>query len=124
MEMVIEETLEQARAQLAGAEIVPVSEPEVFDEEVIEVEEEAVGVEAESLDEETELLPPEMPKAEDEMPPDLVSAVEIEEIRKQLVNAGIEGNELETIMDQVRNLPRELVGDLIDSILQKGSDKP
>ncbi|MHA2162961.1 MAG: hypothetical protein ACXABF_11110 [Candidatus Thorarchaeota archaeon] len=124
MEMVIEETLEQARAQLAGAEIVPVSVPEVFDEEVIEVEEEAVGVEAESLDDEIELIPPKMPKAEDEMPPDLVSAAEIEEIRKQLVNAGIEGNELETIMDQVRELPKELVGDLIDSILKKGGDKP
>jgi hypothetical protein len=117
MEKVIEETLEQARAQLAGKEIVPVSEPEVFEEEVIEIEEEP-------LDEEVERIPPEMPKAEDELPPDLVSAAEIKEIRKQLVKAGIEGVELETIMEQVRNLPRELVGDLIDSILQKGGDKP
>ena len=117
MEKVIEETLEQARAQLAGTKIIPVSEPVVS-------EEEAMVVEEESLDEDVELIPPEMLKAEDEMPPDLVSAVEIKEIRKQLVNAGIEASELETIMEQVRNLPKELVGDLIDSIIQKGSDKP
>ena len=40
MEMIIEETLEQARAQLAGTEVVPVPEPEVIEDEVIEVEEE------------------------------------------------------------------------------------
>jgi hypothetical protein len=109
MEKIHEETLEQARARIAGKEAAPISEPEVGDEE--------------ALPEETEPKQPDLPKAKDELPPDLVDEEEIGQIRKKLVEAGIPSHELETIMEQVQELPKELVDDLIDSILKKGGDK-
>jgi hypothetical protein len=110
MEKVREETLEQARALITGEAIVPISEPIVAEEE--------------ALPEEIEPVPPVLPKAKDELPPDLVTEEEIEQIRKKLVKAGIGGHELDIIMKQVQELPRELVEDLIDSILKREGDKP
>jgi hypothetical protein len=108
MEKVLEETLEQARAQIAGKGIAPLSEP---------------VVEEESIPEEAEPTQPDLSKAKDELPPDLVSEEEVEQIRKKLVEAGISGQELEMIMAQVHELPKELVDDLIDSILKRGGGK-
>jgi hypothetical protein len=108
MEKVLEETLEQARAQIDGKGIAPVSEP---------------VVEEESIPEEAEPAQPDLSKAKDELPPELVSEEEVEQIRKRLVEAGISGNELEMIMTQVHELPKELVDDLIESILKRGGGK-
>jgi hypothetical protein len=108
MEKVLEETLEQARAQIAGKGIAPVSEP---------------VVEEESVPEEAEPTQPDLSKAKDELPPELVSEEEIGQIRKKLVEAGISGQELEMIMTQVHELPKELVDDLVDSILKRGGGK-
>jgi hypothetical protein len=108
MEKVLEETMEQARAQIAGKGIAPVSES---------------VVEEDSIPEEAEPTQPDLSKAKDELPPDLVSEEEVEQIRKKLVEAGISGQELEMIMAQVHELPKELVDDLIDSILKRGGDK-
>ncbi|MFX1438919.1 MAG: LamG-like jellyroll fold domain-containing protein [Promethearchaeota archaeon] len=110
IEKIREETLAQARAQIAGEEIAPPSEPVVIEEE--------------PLPEESEQKRPDLTKAKDELPPDLVSVEEIRAIRRKLVEAGIGGGELETIMEQVQELPKELVEDLINSILKKGGDKP
>ncbi|MFW9913726.1 MAG: hypothetical protein ACFFEU_14710, partial [Candidatus Thorarchaeota archaeon] len=110
IEKIREETLAQARAQIAGEEIAPPSKPVVIEEE--------------SLPEESEQKQPDLTKAKDELPPDLVSVEEIRNIRRKLVEAGIGGGELETIMQQVQELPKELVEDLINSILKKGGDKP
>jgi hypothetical protein len=110
MEKVLEETLEQARAQIAGEEIASISEPTVVEEK--------------APPEDIEPIQPDLSKAKDELPPELVSDEEIEQIRKRLVDAGLSGNELEIIMQQVQELPKELVDDLIDSILKKGGDKP
>jgi hypothetical protein len=108
MEKVLEETLEQARAQIAGKGIALVSEP---------------VAKKDSIPEEAEPTQPDLSKAKDELPPDLVSEEEVEQIRKKLVEAGISGQELEMIMAQVQELPKELVDDLIDSILKRGGDK-
>ncbi|NHJ13847.1 MAG: DUF2341 domain-containing protein [Candidatus Thorarchaeota archaeon] len=110
MEMVLKETLEQARAQLSGREAVPLSEPDIAEEEVSK--------------EDAEPIKPDAPKAEDELPPELLTEEEINEIRKKLIDAGIGGNELETIMEQVHELPKELADDLLRSILRKGGGKP
>ncbi|MFW9888304.1 MAG: hypothetical protein ACFFER_08990, partial [Candidatus Thorarchaeota archaeon] len=110
IEKVLEETLGQARAQIAGKKLVSISEPHVIKEDTPPKE-----VLKDSP-------PPQ--KAKDELPPELVSVDEIGEIRKKLVAAGIGGHELETIMEQVQELPKELVEDLVNSILKKGGDKP
>ncbi|MFX1271104.1 MAG: hypothetical protein ACFFAX_05405, partial [Promethearchaeota archaeon] len=110
IEKIHKETLEQARALIAGKVIAPPTEP-------------VVG-EKEEPPEKTELKKPDLSKAKDELPPELVSQEEIEQIRKRLVEAGIGGHELETIMEQVQDLPRDLVEDLINSILKKGGGKP
>jgi hypothetical protein len=110
MEKIHEETLEQARALIAGKGIAPPEEPAVVEEE--------------APPEKTEPKQPDLSKAKDELPPELVSQEEIEQIRKRLTDAGIKGKELEMIMAQVQELPKELVDDLIDSILKKGGEKP
>ncbi|MFW9884508.1 MAG: DUF2341 domain-containing protein [Candidatus Thorarchaeota archaeon] len=110
IEKIHKETLKQARALISGKEIVPPSEPVVSEEE--------------APPKKTVLKQPDLSKAKDELPPEIVSQDEIVQIRKRLVEAGIGGHELETIMEQVQDLPRDLVEDLINSILKKGGDKP
>jgi hypothetical protein len=110
IDKILEETLEQARAIISGKEIAPISERVVPEEK--------------SFPEEPDTSKPDLSKAKDELPPELVSEEETEHIRKKLVEAGISGNELEMIMAQVQELPKELVEDLIDSILKKGGEKP
>lgn len=109
MELILEETAAKARAILAGEEI--------------------EGV--------TKLEPVEVPKKPDELKPtdsaridfeevgstDLLSKSELKEIRKKLKNAGIKGTELDTIMDQTRELPRELAEELLKIILQKRGEE-
>jgi hypothetical protein len=110
MEMVLAETAERARAQLAGKELPPIPKPEIPKEE--------------PLPEDFELVQPEPLEAEEEIPSELLSEDEINDVRKQLVKAGVGDLELATIMEQVRELPRELVQELIDSILKKGGEEP
>jgi hypothetical protein len=76
------------------------------------------------LPEDFELVQPEPLEAEEEIPSELLSEDEINDVRKQLVKAGVGDLELATIMEQVRELPRELVQELIDSILKKGGEEP
>ena len=113
MEMILAETAEQARAQIAGKEFIP--KPKVPSEEAAERQIIQKDIESEA---------PKLLEVEEEMPTEYLRESEIEEVREQLVNAGIKENELDTIMGQVRELPRELVDELIDSILKKGGDKP
>jgi hypothetical protein len=109
MELIQEETAAKARAILAGEEI----------EGVIKLD------------------PVEVPKKPDELEPtdsaridfeevgstDLLSKSELKEIRKKLKNAGIKGTELDTIMDQTRELPRDLAEELLKIILQKRGEE-
>jgi hypothetical protein len=112
MEMVLEETAAQARSLLAGEEPVAVSAPEA-PEEIVEPEEPV----------ETEIAAPEPIQVEEDIVIDILSDDEIEEIRKKLVKAGIGKSELKTIIDQVRELPRDLVDELLKSVLGKGGEE-
>ncbi len=112
MEMVLEETAAQARALLAGEEPVTVITP-IEPEEPIEPPE----------PEETEVTKPEITEIEEDILVDVLSDDEIEEIRKKLIEAGISKNELKTIIDQVRELPRDLVDELLKSVLGKGGEE-
>ena len=108
MELILEETAAKARAVLAGEVIEEVTEPEPVEE----------SVEAERVEELEEAVPE--PLDFDEVDStDRLSEYELEEIRQRLMNAGIKRTELETIMDQTRELPRELAEELLKSILGK-----
>jgi len=112
MEMVLEETAAQARSLLAGEEPTAVITP-IIPEEIVEPSEPV----------ETEVARPEITEVEEDILIDVLSDDEIEEIRKKLIQAGVRKNELKTIIDQVRELPRELVDELLKSILGKGGEE-
>ena len=46
---------------------------------------------------------------------DKLSTFELEDLRKDLVRRGIQAHEIETIMEQVRDLPRDLADELLKS---------
>jgi hypothetical protein len=109
MELILEETAAKARAILAGEEIegVPKLEP-------VEVPKKPDGLEptvSARID------------FEEVSSTDLLSKSELKGIRKKLKNAGIKGTELDTIMDQTRELPRELAEELLKIILQKRGEE-
>jgi len=111
MELILEETAIKARAILAGEEIEEITAPKPVEEQ-IETEEVK----------EPERMIPEPVEFEEVISTDMLSDDELKEIRKRLTDAGIKGSELETIMDQTRELPRELAEELLKSILGKGGD--
>ncbi|MFX1485333.1 MAG: hypothetical protein ACFFCP_19340, partial [Promethearchaeota archaeon] len=111
METVLEETAAKARALLAGEEIEQVVEPELIAEESL----------PEELEEPKETLP-EAGEFEEVISSEMLSDAELREIRQQLVKAGIKGSELETIMEQTRELPKDLAEELLKSILKKGGE--
>jgi hypothetical protein len=85
-----------------------------------EKEEEAVRIVAEEEPEEEvkpDVAPPEDEAAE---PSDKLSQFELEELRRELESRGVPPHEIDTIMEQARVLPRELVEELVKSL---GRDK-
>ena len=112
MEMVLEETAAQAKSILAGEELPATPAPETPEKIVTPPEPEKM-----------EVAKPEFTEVEEDILVDLLSDHEIEEIRKKLQKAGISQNELKTIIDQVRELPRDLVDELLKSVLGDGGDK-
>ncbi|MFW9963940.1 MAG: DUF2341 domain-containing protein [Candidatus Sifarchaeia archaeon] len=111
MEMILEETAVKARAILAGEEIDLDIEPEPVKKHIAKEEVEEVG--------EAILEPMEVEEVDST---DMLGEDELKEIRQRLVEAGIKGSELETIMDQTRELPRELAEELLKSILGDGGE--
>ncbi|MHA2015002.1 MAG: hypothetical protein ACTSUH_04550 [Candidatus Thorarchaeota archaeon] len=75
-------------------------------------------------------VPPEAPKFEPEgvapgapaepgvpeLPADRLSPFELEELRKELEAKGVPAHEIDTIVEQAKNLPRDLVDELIRSL--------
>ncbi|MFQ5834141.1 MAG: hypothetical protein ACE5H4_15660 [Candidatus Thorarchaeota archaeon] len=91
-----------------GVPVVPEEKPMILVEEEEEapppVEEEEVTPEAER------------PEMEEVVPSDRLSEYEIEELRKELKARGVPPHEIDTIMEQAKVLPRELVGELVKSL--------
>jgi hypothetical protein len=112
MEVILEETAAKARAVLAGEEIEVVVEPKPLEERIIppEVEEPEEAI-------------PEPVEFEEVESAEMLDEDELKQIRKKLESAGIKGSELETIMDQARELPRALAEELLRSILGKGGEE-
>ncbi|MFW9810237.1 MAG: hypothetical protein ACFFE6_12745 [Candidatus Thorarchaeota archaeon] len=111
METVLEETAAKARAILSGEEIEQVAEPELIEAEYTPEE-----------FEEPEEAVLEAGEFEEVISSEMLSDDELREIRQQLVKAGIKGSELETIMEQTRELPKDLAEELLKSILKKGGE--
>ncbi|MFX1261581.1 MAG: hypothetical protein ACFFAZ_05805 [Promethearchaeota archaeon] len=83
---------------------------------VREKEEEAVRIVAEEEPEKEfkpEIAPPEEEAVE---PGEKLSQYELEELRKELESRGVPPHEIDTIMEQARVLPRELVEELVKSL--------
>ncbi len=91
-----------------GVPVAPEEKPMILVEEEEEapplVEEEEVTPEAE---------PPEMVEV---LPSDKLSEYEIEELRKELEARGVPPHEIDTIMEQAKVLPRELIEELVKSL--------
>ncbi|MFW9813894.1 MAG: DUF2341 domain-containing protein [Candidatus Thorarchaeota archaeon] len=111
MEEILEESAAKARASLTGEEI-----DQGFDREPVEEKYEPIEME------ELEKPPPEPVEFEEVDTTDILDESELKEMRRRLVDAGIDGSELATIMDQARELPRELAEELLKSILGKGGE--
>ncbi|MHA2201102.1 MAG: LamG domain-containing protein, partial [Candidatus Thorarchaeota archaeon] len=111
MEEILEESAAKARTSLAGEEI-----DQVFDREPVEEKSEPIDME------EPEKTPPPAIEFEEFETAEILDESELKKIRKQLVDAGIKDSELETIMEQARELPRELAEELLKSILGKGGE--
>ncbi|NOR39149.1 MAG: hypothetical protein GQ580_06145, partial [Candidatus Thorarchaeota archaeon] len=87
---------------------------------------EAPGVEPIVLSSETVILPPEDVKAEDVVttikreaeatPSDRLSDHEIKELKKNLEQRGVPPHEIDTILEQAKSLPRDLVDELVKSL--------
>ncbi|UCE11587.1 MAG: hypothetical protein JSW61_06540, partial [Candidatus Thorarchaeota archaeon] len=115
VEEVLEEIQAEASRRVAGEEII-----DITGLEVIPVEERVI-----LLPEEEEVERPPEEDISDEIirdfeeaatPSDKLSQFELEELRKDLEGRGVPAHEIETIMEQARELPRDLVEELVKSL--------
>ena len=109
---ILERIQAEARARLSGEEgelpVDIVTEPDA--DAVVLVEEET----------EPEVEEKVTPKDFEEEPSeDRLSPYEIEELRKDLESRGVPPHEIDTIIDQAKVLPRELVDELVKSLEKK-----
>ncbi|MFW9974198.1 MAG: Ig-like domain-containing protein, partial [Candidatus Thorarchaeota archaeon] len=115
----IEETLaniqQEALRRLGGEEteepVEPV-EPEVDERVFLEEEEKDEVVHKETITPEYESAAEEAPEIES----DKMTLYEIEELRKDLERKGVPPHEIETIIEQAKALPRDLVDELVKSL--------
>jgi phosphoribosylaminoimidazole-succinocarboxamide synthase len=116
VDKVVEKTRAQAVRQLRGEEAgLEVVVPGVPDEKpivLVDEKEEIPEVEEEEI-----VVPDEAPPDEEVAPPsEKLSDYEIEELRKELTARGVPPHEIDTIMEQAKVLPRELVEELVKSL--------
>ncbi|MFX1272157.1 MAG: hypothetical protein ACFFAX_10750, partial [Promethearchaeota archaeon] len=106
VEEILNQVAAQAARQLEGVEE-EIPAPQILDvkpEVAEEVEEPIVG-EPEEAEEMIEVIMD-----------DRLSTFEIEDIKIELVRRGVPAHEIDTIIEQVKDLPRELVDELIKSV--------
>ncbi|MHA2355818.1 MAG: hypothetical protein ACXADC_11625 [Candidatus Thorarchaeota archaeon] len=106
VEQVLEEVAAQAARQVEGLEKEAPPPAPIIHEELPEEEEEEVIVG--KPEEEEAPVEPEME--------DRLSTFEVEDIKKEMLQRGIPSHEIDTIIKQVKDLPRELVDELIKSV--------
>jgi hypothetical protein len=109
-EEVLEALRNEARRRLSGEEAI---EPSLLVDYVEDESALLVGKEEPEKKEEPEAPPPEDEVRE---PSEKLSQYELEELRKELESRGVPPHEIDTIMEQARVLPRELVEELVRSL--------
>ncbi|MHA2083334.1 MAG: LamG-like jellyroll fold domain-containing protein [Candidatus Thorarchaeota archaeon] len=119
VQQILEDLSAEANLRIVGeeeAEPVSLIDEELPEDRVIlidEEEEEVVEEEAPIIEDE----PPVEDVAEDKpTPSEKLSQFEIEELKADLVKRGVPIHEIDTIIEQARDLPRELVEELIRSL--------
>jgi len=109
-EEVLEALRNEARRRVSGEEGI---EPSLLVDYVEDESVLLVGKEEPEKKEEPEAAPPEDEVSE---PSEKLSQYELEELRKELESRGVPPHEIDTIMEQARVLPRELVEELVRSL--------
>ncbi|MFW9958867.1 MAG: hypothetical protein ACFFCT_12425, partial [Candidatus Odinarchaeota archaeon] len=120
LELVLAEVQADAARRVAGR-----VEEAVEEEEEVEPEVERVILPTEKepikLRPQVRFEEPKTPKEEEpEIPSDRLSPFEIQELKKNLESRNIPPHEIDTILKQARQLPRDLVEELIRSLEKKG----
>ena len=123
MEEVLEKTSLEAKQRLRGGEAVEGITKATTEEEPIlllpeeepEVEEPTIG-EAETPESIKKDLAKEIRTEEHVSITEKLSDYEIEELRKELQAKGVQAHEIDTIIEQARELPRDLVDELLKSL--------
>ncbi|MFX1261580.1 MAG: hypothetical protein ACFFAZ_05800 [Promethearchaeota archaeon] len=106
VEEILEGVAAQAARQLEGVEEeIPAPQILAVEPEVAEEVEAPIVSEPEEVEEVTEVTME-----------DRLSTFEIEDIKMELVRRGVPAHEIDTIIEQVKDLPRELVDELIESV--------
>ncbi|MGY5881891.1 MAG: hypothetical protein RTV31_16710, partial [Candidatus Thorarchaeota archaeon] len=111
VEEIIEEVAKQATDMITepdGAEAIVTEEEEPAEERVFLVDEEVVVEEPELVDEKT--------VEEETVSTEKLSTYEIEELKSELLKKGVPNHEIDMIIEQARQLPRELVEELVKSL--------
>jgi hypothetical protein len=107
---------QQAKRRLGGEEeIVPIEVVETEDTETVFLEEEKKVTETPDDD---EVAPVKKEKFEEvtETTSEKMSMYELEELRRDLERRGVPPHEIDTIIEQAKDLPRELVDELVKSL--------
>lgn len=118
MEEILERIDREARVRLSGEEAIDsaITKPEV-DERIFLTPDEELD---EEVFEEPEIKKPDIAReirTEEPMKiTDKLSDYEIEELRKDLQAKGVQPHEIDTIIEQARELPRDLVEELLKSL--------
>jgi hypothetical protein len=114
IEEIIEKVRNDAKRQISGEEIERISAP---DEEVLDrvlmPDDEVIEEPTEPGDEAPE---EDITEAKEVLPDDRLSPFELEELKRDLEKKGVPAHEIDTIIDQAKNLPRELVDELVRSL--------
>jgi hypothetical protein len=113
IEEVVEEVQAEASRRIAGAEMEELAAEFVPDAErvILPPVEEEIEPPAEDIAEEIK-----RDFEEAVTPSDKLSQYEIEELRKDLQERGVPAHEIETLVEQARELPRDLVEELVRSL--------
>ena len=116
----IDETLAWIAAEAAsrlGAEAAPIpSGEEVTEEEPIILLPEEEVPEEKPVEEVTEEVKEPVEEEVEKPPSDRLSQYELEELQKDLEKRGVPPHEIDTIMEQAKTLPRDLVEELVKSL--------
>jgi hypothetical protein len=123
IEEILDEIAEEAKKRLAGEELVAAGlEPDIPDEGPL------ILVAEDALPDDKEVTKPD--KVDKRVEPDIeepevsatdrLSQYELEELKKDLEAREIPAHEIETIMEQAKKLPRDLIEELLESLEDNG----